>query len=487
MGRNEFEQWLNEQTNLSDVTKSNYINAIASISRWANNKRLIEDDIYNIQSKDFSVIRKKLEESSEYLKYNKRHHNVYSASFSKYSDYLKSSDANLKEGVTEKMNKIAFYKNQIEQCKNIVLRGAPGTGKTFLSRLIASTIIGCTEDELNHSDQFEFVQFHPSYDYTDFVEGLRPVQIDNQIGFEVRDGIFKSFCNNALYASSSGYSLFGEHYDRLLDKLETEDSELVPKLKSSKPMKLTMNSNRNLKDLNSDFMATKDNIYKVWKGEYARKSKNGQSRMKAIVNHLMTHFGLPEYTDLEKTSTDKKYVFVIDEINRGEISKIFGELFFSIDPGYRGTKGSVSTQYANLFDSPDKFYVPENVYIIGTMNDIDRSVDTFDFAMRRRFTFFEITANDSQIMLVNEIVKHQMNMLNDCLISNEIGLSKDYQIGASYFLSLDKEAVSANDLWEYKLEPLFKDYFRGEQQAQNKISLLKQSFFGTLDDTQAKG
>ena len=87
----------------------------------------------------------------------------------------------------------------------------------------------------------------------------------------------------------------------------------------------------------------------------------------------------------------KKFIFVIDEINRGEISKIFGELFFSIDPGYRGEKGRIKTQYQNLVDDKDVFakgfYIPENVYIIGTMNDIDRSVESMDFAMRRRFAF----------------------------------------------------------------------------------------------------
>ncbi|WP_153047908.1 AAA family ATPase, partial [Streptococcus suis] len=98
----------------------------------------------------------------------------------------------------------------------------------------------------------------------------------------------------------------------------------------------------------------------------------------------------------QQISTNKPYVFIIDEINRGEMSKIFGELFFSLDPSYRGPKGAVFTQYANLHKNPtEKFYIPENVYIIGTMNDIDRSVDTFDFAMRRRFTFIEITAEQS--------------------------------------------------------------------------------------------
>lgn len=98
--------------------------------------------------------------------------------------------------------------------------------------------------------------------------------------------------------------------------------------------------------------------------------------------------------------TQKKFIFIIDEINRGEISKILGELFFSIDPGYRGKAGEVTTQYSNMHTNlNEKFYIPENVYIIGTMNDIDRSVESFDFAMRRRFRFVEVRAEDTQYML----------------------------------------------------------------------------------------
>lgn len=103
----------------------------------------------------------------------------------------------------------------------------------------------------------------------------------------------------------------------------------------------------------------------------------------------------------------KKYIFIIDEINRGEISKIFGELFFAIDPGYRGKAGEISTQYSNLhFNSDEKFYIPENVYIIGTMNDIDRSVDSFDFAMRRRFRFVELKA-DEHLEAINETIEDE--------------------------------------------------------------------------------
>ena len=189
----------------------------------------------------------------------------------------------------------------------------------------------------------------------------------------------------------------------------------------------------------------------------------------------------------EHNSVNKNYVFLIDEINRGEISKIFGELFFSIDPEYRGKKGSVKTQYSNMHeDSEEKFYIPENIYIIGTMNDIDRSVDTFDFAMRRRFLFVEIKAEDSQIMLEDIKIKEQMTRLNDAIIDAEIGnLTNDYQIGGSYFKALDEGKITQEELWKNKLEPLLEDYFRGERDLEEKLEKIKEKYFGEENDTNA--
>ena len=162
----------------------------------------------------------------------------------------------------------------------------------------------------------------------------------------------------------------------------------------------------------------------------------------------------------------KKYIFIIDEINRGEISKIFGELFFAIDPGYRGTAGEISTQYSNLHSDPDeKFYIPENVYIIGTMNDIDRSVDSFDFAMRRRFRFVELKADERLEMLANlenEELKSEairrMAALNKEISSVE-DLNDNYQIGASYFLKL--KTLDFDQLWTDYLQPLLQEYIQG--------------------------
>lgn len=185
----------------------------------------------------------------------------------------------------------------------------------------------------------------------------------------------------------------------------------------------------------------------------------------------------------------KNFVFIIDEINRGEISKIFGELFFSIDPGYRGEKGSVSTQYANLHETDEKFYIPENVYIIGTMNDIDRSVDTFDFAMRRRFRFVEVTA-ESQLGMLDtalgdkaEEAKIRLRNLN-AAIENIQELNSHYHIGPSYFLNLKDVDFDYELLWSDYLKPLLEDYLRGSYEEAETLGTLKKAFDLTKNEQQ---
>ena len=196
-----------------------------------------------------------------------------------------------------------------------------------------------------------------------------------------------------------------------------------------------------------------------------------------------------KFVNEARTNPDKNFVIVIDEINRGDLSKIFGELFFSIDPDYRGKKGSVDTQYANLhslaykerggLDAGQKFYIPENVYIIGTMNDIDRSVDSFDFAMRRRFTFIEITAEESASALDGTPnggrAKSLMTSVNS-KISEFLGT--DYILGVGYFLkiaqSVDEDAPI--ELWKNHLKPLLTDYLRGMDDADGKLQEIREAF-----------
>ncbi len=384
------------------------------------------------------------------------------------------------------------------ESKNLIFRGAPGTGKSYLAKEIATDIIsnGYFDDYTLLSDeqkkQVEFVQFHPSYDYSDFVEGLRPrVNDDGTMGFELQDGIFKKFVTRArknfedsqksketIEKEMSVQESITEFFSSIelgVDTFKTingneftvtsaDDSHVYISIPGNASVnKLTLNLDEirrmlasgekldKIKDVTTFFgktFATQAYSYDfaIYKEILKRKKKLSKATAKA--------------TEL------KKYIFIIDEINRGEISKIFGELFFAIDPGYRGHAGEISTQYANLHSDPDeKFYIPENVYIIGTMNDIDRSVDSFDFAMRRRFRFVELRADERLEMLAsleNEELEaeaiRRMAALNQ-EIANVEDLNENYQIGASYFLKL--KTLTFDQLWTDYLQPLLQEYVQG--------------------------
>ena len=330
----------------------------------------------------------------------------------------------------------SIVEKNIDNNKQVIFTGAPGTGKTFSVREYVKQQCQIVDDRGNpivDKKQYKFVQFHPSYDYSDFVEGLRPAVLKGQEEptFVRMDGVFKAFCRHIV----------------------------------------------------------------------------------------------------QENRSEKKYYFIVDEINRADLAKVFGELMFGLEESYRGEKNKFDTQYKNLVtyriveqediesDSTkytqddlgkaipieqdvfkEGFYIPENLYFIGTMNDIDRSVDSMDFALRRRFQWVNINANEimksslhSMLDNDNEGSSEKIDELGDRIIAmnkmiseeKKLGLSEAYHIGPAYFKKMDINNYDEkiNEIFENNIASILREYTRGRkaEEVNNWIEKCKKALLGLGD------
>ena len=396
-----------------------------------------------------------------------------------------------------KSNK-SFIDSTTKQPLNQILYGPPGTGKTYKTKALAVEIIDGTipesrEDltkrycELKEAGQIHFTTFHQSISYEDFVEGIKPkLNKDNNgdLEYEIKSGLFKQICD---LADLQEISNFNEAFESLIqDLIESNNEYLILKTPRGKEFRVKVNGNDNLNlytssDIKKQGVLSRQKLEAEYHGEKVYKGWEGYS--KSILDYLENHYSLSK----EAKEADQKYVLIIDEINRGNVSAIFGELITLLEKDKRAGKREAIEVV--LPYSKEKFSVSKNIHIIGTMNTADRSVEALDTALRRRFSFIEmqsdinaleqfhksqgiISENEDEISLV-ELLK----TINERI---ELLIDKDHQIGHSYFFQV-KSFKDLKTTFRDKIIPLLEEYFYGDF---GKIGLILGESFIKPKETQ---
>jgi len=404
-------------------------------------------------------------------------------------------ETNVGNKIREILDKTNNNNNHITNMKketplNQILFGPPGTGKTYITINKALEIIGIDIEGLSRKEikeifenklkegQIVFTTFHQSMNYEDFIEGIKPQKPESNsfITYDIVPGIFKKICQTA--GQQNSISNFDKVYQKFVDDWSQEEIlELqTPKLKKS--FKIRINSNNNCvaipnTEAGTNMVVTEEMIYNYLKDGSIRDWKPYTS---AIGNYIKSNY------DLTIQSSDKlpeNYVLIIDEINRGNVSQIFGELITLIEDDKR--LGKDEELEVTLPYSKERFGVPSNLYIIGTMNTADRSVEALDTALRRRFSFEEILPMPDLIatngkLKENNGVLENINLPELLKIINlriEKLLDNDHQIGHSYFMQVSN-LFELKKVFRNKIIPLLQEYFFGDY---GKIGLVLGSGF----------
>jgi 5-methylcytosine-specific restriction protein B len=369
---------------------------------------------------------------------------------------------------------------------NRILFGPPGTGKTYNSISHAVSIINGTDlnaetdrdsikneyDRLVAEGQIQFVTFHQSYSYEEFVEGIKPYTNGGQVEYEIADGIFKKLCLLAQEKSSLGN--FDSIYQEFVNDITENGNSLELKsIKQSKPFTVKINSNGNCVATPKTEAATEMTITKKVLKNFIENGivDDWKTYTTAIAKYIQDNYINEKVSDssIIEDNTQKRYVLIIDEINRGNISRIFGELITLIEESKRigaSEELKIKLAYSGVQET-DLFGVPNNLFIIGTMNSTDRSIALIDTALRRRFTFFEYKPNASKLQITTDGI--DLNKLLETINTRiEFLLDKDHLIGHAYFMNIaNKDDLTS--VFRNKIIPLLEEYFYSDY---NKIQLI---------------
>ena len=454
-------------------------------------------DVLNQQQTIFSAIEKELNRTqiSGFLKYNKEE--LEKMAF----------DADFRKEVLDQLKTITITDEPMKNTDktpvvplNQILFGAPGTGKTYHTKKMAVEIINGkkerTREEINkecekliEAGQIVFTTFHQSLSYEDFIEGIKPETIDGNVTYEVKDGIFKQLCSQAIEQKPKNSDIeiynFDKGWNDLIAEVEqnflSDSMLLLPILTQDKGVyvtEITDNGNLKIKPKNSrldiDYIVSYNrtkklqeafpdlsvvkNIDKEFRSVIGGSNSTAYWAVLNFINNKIKENNriIPDYEEL------KNHVLIIDEINRGNVSAIFGELITLLEEDKR--KGNKEHTEVKLPYSGDKFSVPNNVYIIGTMNTADRSVEALDTALRRRFSFVEMQP-DPKILSDEKYVKYNDVDLSKLLETInqriEMLIDKDRQIGHSYFIGI-QDLEDLRRTFKDKIIPLLEEYFYGD-------------------------
>ncbi|EAK8121783.1 McrB family protein [Campylobacter jejuni] len=472
--KNLFSEYLNKKK-LDKNTINKYIQVIENIS-----KEFLKENLYSCDLFSFDQNINKLNKNEEFKLKNSNGHNMYSSALNYYRAFLidyYEQDIFITERVqSEESNMKIIPLNQI-------LYGSPGTGKTYHTIDKALEILGenlenrddkkAKFDEYVKNGQIVFTTFHQSYGYEEFVEGIKP-HIDSEenskeIKYEIKDGIFKELCEKALENRDS-IKNFNFYIDKLKEKVKIDDNNPekyfeLPNTKYSIQYRNGKTFRIKFDDMSKnhkDYPVSIDNIEKLYKTSNIDEIYNS-AYVRAILNYLKLQ-GLEDYKEKDE-KVNLPYIIIIDEINRGNVSKIFGELITLIEPSKRiGEKEELKV---TLPYSGEKFGVPKNVYIIGTMNTADRSITSLDTALRRRFEFVEMMPDVSKLSMDCEGINLQ-ELLKAINTRIEYLLDREKTIGHAFFVSVEN-LEDLKKVFQNKIIPLLQEYFYNDYALINAV------------------